>query len=158
MSYSTHVYAMLGSHCKDRVTVKTESVRGCSHPETIDKFCAICGKATWVDEKTKTYLSDQLQHLQEWDGNNNESTLETEGEFIYSKLAMIYSPTTGPTDFMVGRVLGSIDADDEGTSKGFQTLSDEKYEAIKAETKALLEPLGLWNEKKFGYRLYPIYI
>lgn len=150
MTIETTIYAMLGIHCKDVCTTKTESVRGCNHRLTEDKFCPECGEKMWVDEKTRTYLSDKLKHLQPWQGD------EETGTFCYEKLSIIYGPMVGPVDFMIGRVLGEFDTAYEGIAKEFHVLSVDEYDAVKAETKALLEPLGLWDENKFGWRLYSL--
>jgi len=149
MSHSTYVYAMVGIHCKDQCSTKTESVRGCKHPETSDKFCAVCGKAMWIDDKTERCLSDKLEHLQLWHGNE-------EGDVDEGVISMIYSPMTGPSDFVVGKVLEDFDGDAEGIAVPFNVLIDEEYTEAYEQTKAALEPLGLWDPEKFGYLLYAI--
>ena len=152
----TYVYAIVGVHCKDECTSKNEKIRGCDHPESASglpeiaaKYCAVCGKAIWVENNTKTCLSDKLKHLQEWHGDKD-------GVFDESAIAMIYNPMCGPTEFVVGRVLESFDSGNEGAAVPFNTLSDEEYAAAYDQTKAALEPLGLWDEEKFGYMLYAI--
>lgn len=150
MSIDTYVYAMVGIHCKDQCTTTTETVRGCEHLESITDFCGICGAKTWIKNKIEDCLSDKLEHLQEWHGDED-------GVFNDSAIAMIYSPMCGPTDFVVGRVLESFDSDVEGMALPFNALTDEEYTAAYEETKAALEPLGLWDPEKFGYMLYAIY-
>ena len=149
MSIDTYVYAMVRIHCKDQCTAKTEKVRGCNHRETSDNFCPDCGKKMWVKNKTETCLSDKLEHLQLWHGNE-------EGDIDESALSMIYSPMCGPVDFVVGKVLEDIDSDMEGAAAPFNIPTDEEYMAVYEETKAVLEPLGLWKPEKFGYLLYAI--
>ena len=51
-----------------------------------------------------------------------------------------------------------FDTDYEGIAKRFYMLPDDVYEVIEAETKAELEPLGLWDEDKFGHYLYSVTI
>ena len=149
MTVETYVYAIVGVYCKDRCTTTKTTVRGCNHRETNQTFCAECGKKMWVKEKVESCLSDKLEHLQEWHGDED-------GEFNESAIAMIYSSMCGPTEFVVGRVLESFDLDDEGVAVPFNTLSGEEYAAAYDQTKAALEPLGLWDEEKFGYMLYAI--
>lgn len=149
MTVDTYVYAIVGVHCRDKCTSKDEKVRGCDHPEAKTDYCAECGKKMWVDRKVKTCLSDKLEHLQEWHGDED-------GVFNESAIAMIYNPMWDPTDFVVGRVLESFDGGNESLSIPFNTLSGEEYAAAYDQTKAALEPLGLWDPTKFGYMLYAI--
>ena len=103
----------------------------------------------WVKNKIEDRLSDKLEHLQLYHGNE-------EGEVDESAISMIYSPMCGPSDFVVGKVLEDFDSDEEGTAVPFKMLTSAEYDIAKHETKAALEPLGLWDEKKFGYMLYAI--
>ena len=150
MSIDTYVYAMVGIHCKDQCTTKTEKVRGCNHRETSDNFCPDCGKKMWIKSKTQTCLSDKLEHLQLWHGNE-------EGDVDEGVISMIYSPMTGPADFVVGKVLADYDTAGGAQVEQFDVLTDEEYTEAYEQTKAALEPLGLWDPEKFGYLLYAIY-
>lgn len=148
---NTYVYAIVGVHCKDVVTGKTKNrVRGCEHLESITDFCGICGAKTWIVNEVEHHASDKLEHLQLWHGD------EDTGSFDHSIIAMIYSPMCGPNDFVVGRVLEDFDCDAEGTATPFNVLTDLEWATAYEQTKAVLEPLGLWDEKKFDYMLYAI--
>ncbi len=150
MTVETYIYAMVGIHCKDQCTTKTESVRGCGHPDTWDKYCAVCGKKMWIKNTVEHHASDKLEHLQEWYGGEDDNGRDD------NNISMIYSPMTGPDDFVVGRVLEDFDSDTGGHAVPFNILTDEEYTAAYEETKAALEPLGLWDAEKFGYMLYAI--
>lgn len=149
MSIETYVYAILGVHCKDVCTNTLLRQRGCDHPESAAKFCAVCGKKIWVKTNTQQCLSDKLGHLQLWYGDPDT------GEVDENAISMIYSPMCGPNDFVVGKVLENVFAD-EGSATLFSVLTDLEWATVYEQTKAELEPLGLWDEKKFGYMLYAI--
>lgn len=151
MSIETYVYAILGVHCKDVVTGKTKNkVRGCGHMESITDFCGMCGANTWIVHKVEHHASDKLEHLQLWHGDPDT------GEVDENAISMIYSPMCGPNDFVVGKVLEDFDISDEGSATLFNVLTDLEWATVYEQTKAELEPLGLWDEKKFGYMLYAI--
>ncbi len=154
MTVETYVYAIVGVYCKDKCTSKDETVRGCDHPEAETDYCAECGNKMWTKNRVQTCLSDKLEHLQEWygygeDGDGNELGADE------TAISMIYCPMTGPTEFVVGRVLESMDSGD-CVPTTFNTLSPEEYADAFDQTKAALEPLGLWDAEKFGYMLYAI--
>jgi len=149
MTVETYVYAMAGVHCKNVCTTTTEMVRGCSHPQTNTKFCAVCGKKMWIINKIEDCLSDKLKHLQLWYGNE-------EGEVDENAISLIYSPMRGSSDFVVGKVFEEFDAGCEGVAVPFNVLTDEEYTAAYEQTRDALEPLGLWDPEKFGYLLYAI--
>ncbi len=151
MSVDTYVYAMVGIHCKDVCTSKKETIRGCNHLESKADYCSECGNEMWTKHRVQTCLSAKLEHLQEWCGND-------EGEVDESAISMIYSPMCGPNDFVVGKVLVSFDSDGGAQAEQFDVLTDEEYTEAYEQTKAALEPLGLWDPEKFGYLLYAIYM
>jgi len=156
MTIETYVYAIVGVHCKDVVTGKTKNKeRGCDHPEsasglpeTSAKFCAVCGKKMWIETTVEHHASDKLEHLQEWYGNE-------EGEVDETAISMIYSQMCGPTEFVVGRVLENMDLGD-CVPTNFNVLTDLEWATAYEQTKAALEPLGLWDPEKFDYMLYAI--
>lgn len=159
MSVETYVYAIVGVHCTDVCTTKAESVRGCDHPESASglpesaaKFCAVCGEKMWVDSKTETCLSDKLEHLSPYSGDE----ADPDEEIDEAAIQMIYSPLCGPTYFVVGRVLEEHDSEYEDKATPFDVLTDLEWATAYEQTKAVLEPLGLWDAKKFGYMLYAI--
>ena len=147
MTVETYVYAIVGVHCKDQCTTSTLPARGCDHIATEKEFCAECGKPTWTSKKTEVCLSDKLEHLQLWHGGDDGPD--------DSAISLIYSPMCGPSDFVVGRVLENMDSGDCAPTK-FDVLTDEEYTEAYEQTKAALEPLGLWDPEKFGYMLYAI--
>lgn len=154
MTIETYVYAIVGIQCEDVCTTTVETVRGCDHPESASglpesaaKFCAVCGKKIWVDNKTESCLSDKLEHLQLWFG---------EDEVDETTISIIYNQMCGPTYFVVGRVLGEHDSEYEDKATSFDVLTDLEWATAYEQTKAALEPLGLWDAEKFGYLLYAV--
>ncbi len=156
MSYSTYVYAIVGVHCKDVVTGKTKNkVRGCEDLESILDFCGVCGAKTWIENEVEHHASDKLDHLQLWYGYDEDED-GNQPDADESVISMIYSQMTGPSDFVVGKVLEDYDSDVAGVAVPFNVLTDEEYTEAYEQTKAALEPLGLWDPEKFGYLLYAI--
>tara|TARA_Y100000034_G_scaffold37672_2_gene46322 strand:- start:2476 stop:2889 length:414 start_codon:yes stop_codon:yes gene_type:complete len=132
MSAVWHSYAVIGILIdKDKLYKEAKTVKAFAHnhPRTM-KFCPDTGKELWKEVR---------EPIPEWDES------ETLGSFKVHT-------STDSHDHVVG-IIAADEAEMRGSGVDFtklpDNLADEKY-----KLKELLEPLGLWDESKFG--LYSI--
>lgn len=121
-----HSYAVVGVKIDPERLVTTKKVRGCQCEKTpTGHFCSSCGEPAFIEE-------DECI-----EGYN-------EDEDIYG-----YKIIFG-TDHNEAFIAAIVCKDDDyGDSKNFSQMPTE-LERIKNDMRNTLDPIGLWDEKKFG--------
>lgn len=108
-------------------TPPPEMIRECKHKETENMYCAECGRFMWYEEDQKPTV--ELHH-----GSYKNFCVLTGTD--YQSMA-------------IGKGGISCSADNEGAHK-VTDLSTIDLLKLRRELRETLEPLGLWDESKFG--------
>jgi len=131
MSY--RAYAVIGIPVDTgKFYASADKVKAFDHDYPLEmKFCPQTGKPLWEENE---------QPIEGWKPD--------EGTFLGFE---IYQGTEGNPEILA--VLGSTDTEGYGDHKPSSKLDDQDLENLKAmkeEIKAGLEPLGMWDESKWG--------
>ncbi len=129
MSVNYTAYTITGIRLGMADLYKQVDNRGCDHPETKAKFCKECGSPTWIQE---------------------EEPLFDEGTEVIGKFKMMFS-----TDRNFVYLGHTVEVDEYGTHDAFRPIESVEVQfpaliQLNDELAAVLEPLGLWDQEKFG--------
>jgi hypothetical protein len=119
---------------------KQVKVRGCECEEDFTpkmKFCPACGKPIWTMQDTST-------------GAFDDDSLE-QGEPTIGGLTVIGTDGEYNEEFIVCGIEPIIAGEGDGIDSF--DLEDIDLVQIKSKLKAILEPKGLWDMKKFGLHI-----
>ena len=124
MSTDYKAMTIIGIKIPEEKLYVTKHKRGCKHKEASSKHCPACGKPMWVfrNEEIPAYVVYQ----------------DTE------KFAGLDATTRGTDeeDLFVGKIF------EAEPHTHFNVIPD--FDKIKAEVRLALDPLNLFDEKKFG--------
>jgi len=120
MSTDYKAYTVIGVKIPEEKLHVTTKKRGCSHKEAASKHCAECGKPMWITAKEEIPAYITYQEDSQFAGLDG------------------IDEGTDRDDIYVGEVLEHL----------FEKIPD--IEKLKEKIRLALEPLKLWDEKKFG--------
>ncbi len=145
MGVSVSVYGILGVRIPDRDRLySSRRTRGCSHALPYygaGKFCPTCGKPVWEGEDVPVDGYDDGRETGSEPTLGGLDVLSTSSE-NQSREAFVCSLQLQLGDPMYGGWVSGLAADRA-------ELADVAGAA--KELRELLEPLGLWDEKEFGF-------
>jgi hypothetical protein len=124
MSTDYKAMTIIGIKIPNEKLYVTTHIRGCKHKETAYKHCPECGKPMWISQKEDSPAYVVYQDTDKFAGLN---------------------ATTGGTDeedLFVGKIF------EAEPHTQFNVIPD--FDKIKAEVRLALDPLNLFDEKKFG--------
>jgi hypothetical protein len=132
MGFDYDARAVIGAAVPAARLFETARARCCQHPEPAGKFCPECGKPAWKDERrpVAAYQVDD----------------ET-GEWSLAGLPVVRSGLDDASVY-VGAATELATSWNGDVSKVLPL--SESVEAIRARVRGALEPLGLWDEGRFG--------
>lgn len=140
MSTSFYAKALIGIEVDVDRLIKIDLIRGCSckePPEKSMKFCSNCGRKAWIKSESSINGFDLNKSL--FSGFNVVTIygLDTEDKHFYCIERL----------FIVG-----AGAETGNICYGGPTMCSlpENISDIKEELKKILEPIGFWDESKFG--------
>lgn len=131
MGYDATAYAIVGLRLRSQQLTTQQRVRGCAHKLANEKvkFCPECGDPVWVTKRTPIAGYD-------------------DGEPTLASYRVVDSGPNSEYVYVAGVLLEGASGQDGG-SVGF--ISEINFEEVKAKMKAVIEPLGLWDEESFGF-------
>jgi len=133
-------YAVVGVEIDQSKLFTTEKVRGCKcdmgdvNPETT-KFCPLCGKEVWKEEETPIPAYNE-------DADS--------GPFYRCLGPYMLVFTTDYRRCFAGVILCGPADGDRGDEDALMAELPYDLKSIRDEMRRQLEPLGLWQEDKFG--------
>ena len=148
MGVSVSVYGVLGVRIPDRNRLyQSRQTRGCSHPLPYyscgdSRFCPTCGKPIWLGEDVPVTGYDDGRETGKDESLGGFAVLSTSSSMHESREAFVCFKVVTVSDPMYGGWASSLVAGPPNWS-----VIDDANEALQD----LLEPLGLWDEKEFGF-------
>lgn len=126
MGYSATSHTVIGIQIEKNDLYEETETRGCKHPVSKSKFCPECGQPVWnKDSKPVAAYDDCREKLGGFD--------------------LVHVSCESDQYIIAG---WQIEASSGNENPAFS--KPPNFEAIKAKMKVVLEPLGFWEENKFG--------
>ena len=136
-------YLLIGVEIDKEKLWEKKQIRVCKHKienKIHGKFCPECGKLLWEDKN---------EYIKEY--KDNDKTL---GEkFGCESLCghKIFYTTDNRRVFVGVELIKLVDKNDDAVIIPDKMFKDSFIQEKKQQIKKELEPLGMWNEKKFGF-------
>jgi hypothetical protein len=136
VSFSAH--AGLGVLIKGSQLYTTARVRGCEHPDSGGRFCPQCAAAVWVEVRSPI------------PGYEPEGTKANGWVPNLCGLRVVTGTDDGAALICCDYVTAHGEPFGDHRSEAM-LVPAWTWEQAKADVRRVLEPLGLWDESKFGY-------
>ena len=136
MGYTAYVF--VGMKLDEAKLYCTKRVRGCSHEETIERFCGTCGKPMWRESRYFVPAVDCPY------ADTSECSLDEVRSVAGLKLVLGTSYVNGEYEcvFVAGTEVISVD--------GYDKLPVLDLSEIRGSIRKVLEPVDLWDDDAFG--------